>query len=261
MIRKTHHFFSLDCSSLPLLISINSFNLIASFLIFMKESVYINFFTRILTCLFCIFFWWICYNKELSLEGKCSFYLDGGLKISMILFISSEVFFFFSFFWSYFHFFLAPLFDVGIIWPTQNLKMFEFEEVPLLNTMILLRSGIILTCSHHFLISNKKWHCSLSLLLTAILGVLFSVLQATEYLSSFFGINDGRFGTVFFLLTGFHGLHVIIGTIYLATSWLKLNFSQVNFLEDLTFEISSWYWHFVDVVWLFLFFFLYYGNN
>lgn len=261
MIIKTHHFFIVELRSFPILISINSFNLLSSLLNFFKETSYLNFTFSLINCSFCMFFWWICYTKEASIEGKSSIYLDEGLKISIILFISSEIFFFFSFFWSYFHYFLAPIFEVGIIWPLEGLKIFEYNEVPLLNTLILLRSGMILTCSHYFLITNFKWACSFSLILTSFLGLIFSLLQSAEYSSSFFRINDGSFGTVFFLLTGFHGLHVIIGTMFLLTTWFKINLSQLNYIEDIIFELSSWYWHFVDVVWLFLFFFLYYGNN
>lgn len=178
----------------------------------------------------------------------------------MILFISSEVFFFFSFFWTYFHYFLSPTLEVGLHWPPVNVEIFDFSNVPLINTLVLISSGLTVTISHYFLINNSIKRCNFWLFLTVVLGGLFSFLQWEEYCRSFFSIRDGNFGTSFFVLTGFHGLHVLIGSIFLCTTLLRSGFSSRASKNYLRFELASWYWHFVDVVWIFLYFFLYYLN-
>ena len=261
MIRKNHHFFILAPSPWPLLTTIVSFNFLLSLLIIFKFRRLICLIMNLICTSVVRFFWWIFYRNEINLEGKNSLNFERGVKFAIILFISSEVFFFFSFFWSYFHYFLSPVLEIGRSWPPVNITIFEFLNIPLINTLVLLSSGFTVTCSHFFIIENKKKLFIFFLFFTIILGIFFSVLQLIEYKSSFFSIRDRRFGTSFFVLTGFHGIHVLIGTIFLASSImrsLKIRSTCVNFLR---FEIASWYWHFVDVVWIFLYFFLYYINN
>lgn len=261
MIRKNHHFFILPVRPWPLITTIFSFNLLFSIIIFFKFSNITCFIINLVLISLARFFWWIFYSNEINLEGKNSLTFEGGVKFGIILFISSEVFFFFSFFWSYFHYFLSPTLEIGMSWPPFNLLMFEFLNVPLINTLILLSSGFTVTVRHFFLVENKKKLFTLFLILTIVLGFLFSTLQLLEYQRSFFSIRDRRFGTSFFVLTGFHGIHVLIGSLFLMVSIIrsiKIRTSRKNFLM---FELASWYWHFVDVVWIFLYFFLYYLNN
>lgn len=261
MITKNHHFFTLPVSPWPILCTILSFNLLFSLGIFIKFRQIDRFFLRLIIVSSTRFFWWIFYRNEMNLEGKNCLRFEVGVKLGIILFISSEVFFFFSFFWSYFHYFLSPTLEVGIAWPPVNLLIFEFLNVPLINTLILLSSGFTVTLRHYFLIENKKKIFILFLILTVILGSIFTILQVLEYNSSFFSINDRRFGTSFFILTGFHGIHVLIGSIFLLISLLRSIKIRISSKTYLRFEIASWYWHFVDVVWIFLYFFLYYLNN
>lgn len=258
MIIKSHYYFLLGPNPWPFIIRISSFNLILALLLFLKFSRYYYLIINLISTIFISFFWWIRYGAEFNLEGKNSLNLEKGIKLSIILFISSEISFFFSFFWSYFHFFLSPTLDIGLSWPPLNLNIFDFLNVPLINTLVLLISGIIVTIRHYYLIKNNKKKSNLFLLTTILLGVFFSILQLIEYYNSFFCIRDRNFGTSFFVLTGFHGIHVLIGSIFLNLTLIRsiiLSNSSKNYVG---FELASWYWHFVDVVWIFLYFLLYF---
>lgn len=261
MITKSHHYFLLNYSPWPLISSVNSFSLLFSFLLFVKFSSPTCFIFCLANISFSCFVWWFLYSGEINLEGLSSFRLEQGIKSSIILFISSEVFFFFSFFWSYFHFFLSPTIETGLLWPPYGIEIFDFSNVPLINTLILITSGVFITIRHHFLIKGENKWCNLNLLITVILGIIFTILQGIEYNRSFFRIRDSTFGTSFFILTGFHGIHVLIGTLFLIVTLNRINKLVGRKKECTRFELSSWYWHFVDVVWIFLYFFLYYLNN
>lgn len=258
MIRKTHYFFLLNLRPWPFIIRICSFNLLISILFFLKSYSLSCFSFSLFNLIIASFFWWITYRSEFNLEGKNSLTLEKGIKLRIILFISSEIFFFFSFFWSYFHYFLSPRIELGLSWPPVNIESFDFIGVPLINTLVLIRSGLTVTVRHYFLIKGKYKNSNFWLFTTILLGIFFSFLQTIEYKNSFFSIRDGRFGTSFFMLTGFHGIHVIIGSIYLATTLIRSIFMSRATSNFLRFELSSWYWHFVDVVWIFLYCFLYY---
>lgn len=260
MISKTHHFFLLDIRPWPIIISLNCFNAFFSLIIFFKKTLVINFSARIITLALCSILWWMNYRKEFNISGLIRRDLERGLKFSMLLFISSEVFFFFSFFWAYFHFFLSPCLETRLIWPASQTKMFDYTNVPIVNTLILLTSGVTITVSHFYALEGQKTLALSWSLVTGVLGLAFTALQVQEYFSSFFSIRDGTFGTSFFMLTGFHGLHVIIGSTYIIINFLY--FYKFSYCDRrvVRFELASWYWHFVDVVWIFLYFFLYYLN-
>lgn len=260
MITKSHHYFLLRYSPWPAVSSLNSFNLLFSLLLLFKYRDSLLLILRVVTLRASSFFWWFSYRGEFSLEGKDSYSLEKGLKFAIILFISSEVFFFFSFFWSYFHFFLSPTIETRIVWPPTGIESFDPLRVPLINTLILMRSGISITISHHYLIRGQKIKCMLNLALTVVLGAIFSILQLIEYNRAFFSIGDSTFGTTFFMLTGFHGIHVLIGSIFLTSVLYRQSKIVSRKRNCLRFELSSWYWHFVDVVWIFLYFILYYLN-
>lgn len=260
MITKNHYFFILSPRRWSVLRSLISFNIFFSIIIFFKFKLFNIFIFTLIFIFLTSIIWWLSYRKEFNI-GKNSSYLEEGVKFSIILFISSEIFFFFSFFWSYFHLFLSPNIETGLNWPPTGVQSFDCLNVPLLNTLILLISGLTVTISHNFFLINKITYSKIFLFFTFILGVLFSILQGLEYLNSFFSITDGRYGTVFFVLTGFHGIHVLVGSIFLILVFifsLNLKPSKKSFTR---FDLASWYWHFVDVVWIFLYFFLYYLNN
>lgn len=261
MITKSHHFFILPSSPWPLVSSLIAFNTFLSILNMLKFGETGLFLFRVILISLTSFFWWISYRGEFSLLGRETLTLERGLKFSILLFISSEVLFFFSFFWAYFHFFLATSLELGLEWPPVGVEMFSFLNVPLINTMVLLRSGVTVTIRHLNLTLGKMGRFNLALFATAMLGVLFTFLQLIEYFSSFFSIRDRTFGTSFFVLTGFHGVHVFIGTLYLIlVLYRSVKFSNID-MRCIRFEIASWYWHFVDVVWIFLYFSIYYLNR
>ena len=176
-------------------------------------------------------------------------------------FITSEVLFFFSFFWAFFHRSLSPSVEIGSLWPPQGIKAFNPFQIPLLNTAILLGSGVTVTWAHHAIIENNYTQGVQALALTVFLGVYFTSLQALEYWEASFSIADAVYGSTFFVATGFHGLHVIIGTIFLLVCLVRQYLNHFSLNHHFGFEAAAWYWHFVDVVWLFLFVTIYWWGN
>jgi len=179
------------------------------------------------------------------------------LKLGIILFITSEVFFFVSFFWGYFHRRLSPNIDIGQIWPPYFINSFNPINVPLLNTIILLSSGVSVTWSHHAILKNQMKKANFSLLLTVLLGLYFSLLQGIEYFQAEFCIRDSIYGSRFFIATGFHGLHVIIGSTFLLICYIRIKNFEFSSNHLIGFEAAAWYWHFVDIVWIFLYISIY----
>jgi len=196
--------------------------------------------------------WWMDVSKE-GRRGDYTPLIVDGLKGGIILFIFREICFFASFFWTFFHNSFNPDIQIGLLWPPVALKVFRPFQIPLLNTLILLGRGATVTWSHHHLIGGEEF--KFPLLFTIFLGVYFTFLQGFEYLTAFFTIRDRIYGSVFFIATGFHGLHVLVGSIFLITCFFRSNTFHV--LSLLGYEIAIWYWHFVDVVWIFLFSFIY----
>ena len=200
--------------------------------------------------------WWRDVVKESRTPGLHSKVVQLGLRYGMLLFISSEVMFFVGFFWAYFNFLLFPETQGNgqTVWPPTNVFTFDPFHLPLLNTMILLLSGTTVTWAHHALLEGNRRDLLRGLGLTVILGMIFTLCQALEYSHApfkFFG--GGVYSSVFFLATGFHGFHVIVGTIFLAVCWFRAKANHFTPERHFGFEAAAWYWHFVDVVWLFLF--------
>lgn len=257
MIRHSNYLFVLCLNSFPLLSSLSFFSVVIG-IFFILKLEFLVFFLSLLSSILVGLMWWACYSLESFEEGLFSLNLTEGIKFSFLLFISSEIFFFFSFFWSYFHFFLRPLIDLNFNWPPYSVIIFDFIEIPFLNTLLLLRSGVTVTASHFYYFKGKNDLSSFYLFFTFRLGLIFRYFQFLEYNNSFFSYNDSCFGSCFFTLTGFHGLHVIIGRVYLIFVFLRgFNYFSFDFFTPLSFELASWYWHFVDVVWIFLYFFVY----
>ncbi len=179
----------------------------------------------------------------------------------MLLFILSEVFFFVSFFWAFYDASLVPNVELGIVWPPKGIVPLAVYSVPLLNTVILLTRGITVTWAHHSLINNFFFKSIISLFITVCLGVYFLYMQYLEYSEAQFAISDGVYGRTFFIATGFHGIHVIVGTLFLTYSLFNLISAKLLFNHHFSFEAAAWYWHFVDVVWLILFVSLYWWGR
>jgi len=207
--------------------------------------------------IFTIYQWWRDITREATFQGCHTLIVKRGIKWGISLFILREVLFFFRFFWAFFHARLSPDVELGILWPPTGISAFNPYHVPLLNTTTLLASGVTITWAHHRLL-NKDYHaCFSSLRLTVILGVYFTILQAFEYIEAPFTIADRIYGTTFFVATGFHGLHVLIGTSFLRVNLLRITLGHLSNNHHFSFEAAAWYWHFVDVVWLFLYTFVY----
>ena len=205
--------------------------------------------------------WWRDVRREAALQGHHSIEVETNIRIGIVLFIASEVLFFVSFFWAFFHSRLAPCIEIGMLWPPKNIRAFNPFQIPLLNTIILLSSGVSVTWAHHSLIENNHSQAKKGLIITVILGLYFSFLQGYEYLEASFSFADSVYGSTFFLATGFHGLHVIIGTTFLLVCLIRLSRCQFSQTHHFGFEAAAWYWHFVDVVWLFLYITIYWWGS
>lgn len=206
--------------------------------------------------------WWRDVSREATLLGLHSSVVELGIRWGIALFICSEVFFFVSFFWRFFYASLRPNLEIGRAWPPIGVKPFNPLGVPLLNRVVLLISGVSVTWSHHSLLSIQHAQASQSLTLTVALGYYFTALQGLEYWEAPFSFSDGAYGRLFFIATGFHGLHVIVGSKFLLVSLIRLNGGSFRYKHHTGFEVAAWYWHFVDVVWLFLYVWIYiWGSN
>nr|QGZ08661.1 cytochrome c oxidase subunit III [Nerita albicilla] len=201
--------------------------------------------------------WWRDVIREGTFQGFHTGKVAKGLRWGMILFIVSEVCFFFAFFWAYFHSSLAPSPELGSCWPPSGINPLNPFEVPLLNTAVLLASGVTVTWAHHALMEGDRVNGIQGLVATVVLGVYFTILQGWEYYEAPFTIADGAYGSTFFVATGFHGLHVLIGSTFLLVCLVRVWMQHFSPSHHFGFEAAAWYWHFVDVVWLFLYLSIY----
>jgi cytochrome c oxidase subunit 3 len=257
MTRKFNPFHLVDVRPWPLLASNGALCIVLSGLVIInKVSIKLTLFSLILM-LTVAYSWWRDVHREGTTQGRHSDLVINGLKTGIVLFIASEVLFFASFFWAFFHRSISPTVEIGQGWPPNTIISFNPISIPLLNTILLLSSGVSITWSHHEILKNNFKKAKISLLLTIFLGAIFTTFQAFEYIEAPFCIADSTFGSTFFIATGFHGLHVIIGSIFLIVSLLRFK----NFINSsnhiIGFECAAWYWHFVDIVWLFLYSMLY----
>nr|QRF92828.1 cytochrome c oxidase subunit III [Hyalomma marginatum] len=252
-----HPFHLVEKSPWPLTSSISALSLTLGFICYFHN---LNMYMIMMA--FCMIFlssfqWWRDVSREASFQGFHTIYVLKGLKLGMILFILSEIFFFISFFWAFFHSSLSPNVEIGSMWPPKNIMAFNPFEIPLLNSTVLISSGVTITWSHHAILNENYFSSLKSLLITIILGFIFTIFQIFEYFQSQFSISDSIFGSTFFMTTGFHGFHVLIGTVFLLVSYIRIKSQLISSKHHFGFEASAWYWHFVDVIWLFLFTFMY----
>nr|YP_010725980.1 cytochrome c oxidase subunit III [Helobdella europaea]WDY83675.1 cytochrome c oxidase subunit III [Helobdella europaea] len=208
-----------------------------------------------------MYLWWRDVTREATLMGNHTSYVVKGLRIGMLLFILSEVCFFFGFFWGFFHSSLVPTTELGCVWPPVGISILNTFGVPLLNTIVLLSSGITVTWAHHSLMEGNRTSTIQALMFTITLGLYFTLLQANEYHSSSFTIADSIYGTTFFVTTGFHGAHVIIGSTFLTICLMRVMKNQFSKTHHFGFEAAAWYWHFVDVVWICLYICMYWWGS
>nr|YP_010744247.1 cytochrome c oxidase subunit III [Epicauta obscurocephala]WET56772.1 cytochrome c oxidase subunit 3 [Epicauta obscurocephala] len=260
-MHKNHPFHLVDVSPWPILGSFSALivmsGIIKWFHLYTPNLLYIGFLSMIMI----MYQWWRDISREGTFQGLHTMKVTLGLRWGMILFITSEVFFFISFFWGFFHNSLSPSIEIGMMWPPKGIHTFNPIQIPLLNTLILLSSGLTVTWAHHGLMENNYHQAMQGLILTVILGIYFSILQGYEYLESSFTISDAAYGSSFFLATGFHGIHVIIGTTFLFTCLIRHYYNHFSQTHHFGFEAAAWYWHFVDVVWLFLYISIYWWGS
>ncbi len=200
--------------------------------------------------------WWVDVVREAH-QGDHTRVVQLGLRYGMILFIASEVMFFVAWFWAYFNASLFPPDAIGGVWPPEGIEVLDPFHLPLLNTVILLLSGTTVTWAHHALIHGDREGLKQGLWLTVVLGVCFSGVQIYEYDHAAFAYAGNIYGATFYMATGFHGFHVLVGTIFLAVCLIRAYLGHFTPQQHFGFESAAWYWHFVDVVWLFLFIFIY----
>jgi cytochrome c oxidase subunit 3 len=180
---------------------------------------------------------------------------------ALLCLYSPKLCFFSVFFWAFFHSSLAPAIEIGGIWPPYNIIAPNPWGIPFLNTVLLLLSGVSITYTHLFLVLGRTARIMEGFIYTIVAAVVFLIAQLKEFIEAPFDISDGIYGSTFFMLTGFHGAHVIVGTIFIIVCFVR--FLKQHFYRNhhVGFEAAVWYWHFVDVVWLFLFICVYYWGS
>ena len=262
-----HDYHLVDPSPWPLLASLGAFVSAVGLVFTMKSLPFAGLHVGpyvlgagLLGVIYCMASWWADVTREAGPGHHHTRVVQLSHRYGMMMFIASEVMFFVAWFWAFFD---ASLYATDPIqyarsdllgaWPPKGIEVFDPWHLPLLNTLILLTSGTTLTWAHHALLEGDRKGMLQGLVLTIVLGVLFSICQAYEYSHAAFGFAGHIYGATFFMATGFHGFHVIIGTIFLAVCLYRAWRGDFTPTRHLGFEFAAWYWHFVDVVWLFLF--------
>jgi len=266
--KPNHDYHLVAPSPWPLVGSIGAFFMASGGIMWMKSMPLFGlklggyvFGAGLLTVLYVMASWWTDVIKEAEYEGYHTRVVQMSHRYGMILFIASEVMFFVAWFWAYFDASLFPGEAIeyaraeftGGHWPPKGIEVLDPWHFPLLNTLILLTSGTTVTWAHHALLHDDRTALKYGLILTIVLGLIFTSVQAYEYAHAPFAFKGSIFGATFFMATGFHGFHVIIGTLFLFVCLLRVLAGQFSTTQHLGFEFAAWYWHFVDVVWLFLF--------
>jgi cytochrome c oxidase subunit 3 len=260
---QAHPFHLVSPSPWPLYTSLSLFILTTSTALSMHNfyNLYYLLYLGVFLVIASMSFWFRDVISEGTFLGDHTLAVQKGLNLGVILFIVSEALFFMAIFWAFFHSALTPTVELGAQWPPIGIEPINPFELPLLNTIILLSSGATVTYAHHSLIQGKRKGSLYGSVATIILAIVFTGFQAIEYSVSSFTISDGAFGTCFYFGTGFHGLHVIIGTIFLSVALWRIFAYHLTDNHHLGFEAGILYWHFVDVVWLFLYVSIYYWGS
>jgi cytochrome c oxidase subunit III len=274
---KGHDYHLVDPSPWPLIGSVSAFFMMAGLVMTMKSIAIADmkigpyvFGAGVLGVLYTMLAWWGDVTREAEHEGHHTRVVQLHHRYGMIMFIASEVMFFVAWFWAYFGtaVFVADPIQftrsefTGAVWPPKGIETFDPWHLPLIGTLVLLTSGTTVTWAHHALIENDRQGLKWGLWLTILLGALFTILQIYEYSHATFAFKGHIYGATFFMATGFHGVHVVIGTLFLAVCLMRAYQGHFKPNQHLGFEFAAWYWHFVDVVWLFLFAAIYvYGHG
>lgn len=258
-----HPYHLVDSSPWPFTGSISAFTMVMGATLYMHRyqgGLFIYLFGVLLVAR-TMYVWWEDITQEGTYEGRHTLKVQSGLRSGMLLFILSEVMFFFAFFWAFFAFSISPVHQIGCVWPPIGITPLDPFQVPFLNTLILVVSGVSLTWAHFSLCLGERWNSICALVYTIALAIAFTYCQVVEYFSASFSICDSVYGSTFYLTTGFHGFHVIIGTIFLYVALARLKAFEFTPQHHFGFEAAAWYWHFVDIVWLFLFLAMYWWGG
>lgn len=241
----------------PLIMSLSIIFIFINIIIYLNSSNILFLALNMIIVFIIIFFWWNDVVNESTFLGFHNNYIIVITIYRIIIFIISEIFFFIRFFWSFFHFIFSPDVIIGSFWPYYGIHSINYINLPLLNSLLLIRRGCSITWSHYMILSNKINNSKNRLLITILLGIIFIICQIFEYIISFFCFSDGVFGSIFFLATGFHGIHVLIGSLFLTFIYIRIKNNHFSLKHIIGYEFSIWYWHFVDVVWLYLYIIIY----
>ena len=258
---KGHDYHLVDPSPWPALGALSALILASGFIWYMHEGPPWLAGIGFLMVLYTMFVWWRDVIKEAHVDGHHTPVVQLHLRFGMIMFIASEVMFFVAWFWAYFNASLFPTIQIEGKWPPPGVQTFDTWDLPFLNTLILLTSGITVTWAHHALREGNRKHFLQGLLLTIFLGICFTCVQAFEYSHAAFGFREGIYSSTFYMATGFHGFHVLVGTIFLIVCFFRGRAGHFKPEHHFGFEAAAWYWHFVDVVWLFLFVSIYWWGR
>ncbi len=260
---KAYSFHLVSNSSWPLTTSISVLSFLLGNLLLIQNKLGGELLTlcSLIGLSLSLIFWFYDIIIEGTFIGDHTTQVQNSLNIGFILFVISEICVFFSLFYSYFFHSLVPSIELGSLWPPIGIITLDSYSVPLLNTLILLISGFTITASHNFILSpnmtNSFYRGRTYLLITLILGILFTALQGFEYWNAPFTITDSIFGSSFFILTGCHALHILVGTTLLIISLIRYSLSHFSSSHHMLFSFSAIYWHFLDLFWLLIFFALY----
>jgi len=261
---KQHDYHLVDPSPWPIVGSVSAFVMAVGAITWMHHSfgaAPLVFAAGVLGVIYTMISWWRDVIREAEFKHDHTRVVQISHRYGMILFIASEVMFFVAWFWAYFDASLFPADTHQVVrdqllggqWPPKGIETFDPWHLPLMNTLILLTSGTTVTWAHHALLHDDREGLKWGLILTILLGATFTCVQAYEYMHAHFAFKGHIYGATFFMATGFHGFHVIIGTIFLTVCLFRALAGQFTSTQHLGFEFAAWYWHFVDVVWLFLF--------
>ena len=257
---SNHPFHLVDYSPWPLTASIGAITTVSGLVKwFHQYNISLFILGNIITIL-TVYQWWRDVSREGTYQGLHTYIVTIGLRWGIILSILSEILFLYHFL-SIFHSSLSPSIEIGAIWPPLGIIPFNPFQIPLLNTIILLTSGITVTWAHHSLIERNHSQATQGLFFTVLLGIYFTILQAYEYIEAPFTIADSVYGSTFFMATGFHGIHVLIGTTFLLICLIRHINNHFSKNHHFGFEAAAWYWHFVDIVWLFLYISIYWWGG
>ena len=250
---KKHDYHLVDPSPWPIYTSFACLVLAIGAIFYMHNDISWGMYLGLALLIYGAYMWFRDVVIEAEHQGHHTPVVQIHHRYGMTLFIASEVMFFVAWFWAYFDISLFPNEFVGNVWPPKDIETFDPWDIPLINTLVLLLSGTTVTWAHHALLEDDRKGFIQGLTLTVILGFFFTLLQAYEYHHATFTYSGHIYGAVFYMATGFHGFHVIIGTIFLAVCLWRGRLGHFTKDHHFGFEAAAWYWHFVDVVWLFLF--------